>query len=143
MNFYIEANIGAGKSTLVKNVAKKLRDVFAISVQEFLEPTERWENTPQGNILALYGADQKTYAFITQTLIMATFAEQRQNMEYESGVRIFERGLDSARFIFQNLMEEQGLLTPLESYTLNSLYGALKSSQPQADGVIYIKVNQE
>ena len=72
MNFFIEANIGAGKSTLVKNVASILNEVFNISVETFTEPVELWANTPQGNLLAMFGRDPKSYAFSLQTLVMAT-----------------------------------------------------------------------
>ena len=140
MNFVIEANIGAGKSTLVHNIATYLTNICNISVQKFTEPTDLWEKTPEGNLLAMYGADPKTYAFPLQSLIMATMSKQRQNLS-SADVRLFERSLDSARFIFQQLLEKDGLITSLESYILNNIYDAIKVSKPRVDGVIYLKVN--
>ena len=78
----------------------------------------KWVNTPAGNVIAMYGADPKSYAFNLQSLIMATMSKQRQNLS-SSDVRIFERSIDTARYIFQKLLG-QANCTPLKMYVLPS-----------------------
>ena len=53
-------------------------------------------------------------------------------------VNLFERSLDSAKFIFQKLLEIEGYLSNTDTYALKILYDALKPNMPKIDGIVYL-----
>ena len=140
MNFIVEATIGAGKTTLIKNMIQVLLKDHDIDAQAVLEPVNEWVSTPAGNILSLFGADKPLYSFPTQVLIMSTMSAQRTNSD-KSEVTLFERSLDSAKLVFQRTLAEEGSISPLQNHILDKLFLALKPGSPTTDGIIYIKVS--
>lgn len=111
MNFIVEATIGAGKTTLIKNMIQVLLKDHDIDAQAVLEP-----------------------------VIMSTMSAQRTNSD-ESEVTLFERSLDSAKLVFQRTLAEEGSISPLQNHILDKLFLALKPGSPTSDGIIYIKVS--
>lgn len=140
MNICVEATIGAGKTTLIKNMIELLPKDYSVEASAVLEPVNEWVSTPAGNILSLFGSDKHAYAFPAQVLIMSTMSSQRTS-SFGSEVTLFERSLDSAKHIFQKTLVEEGAISPLQNHILNKLFLALKPASPQMDGIIYIKVS--
>ena len=58
MNIFIEASIGVGKSSLIKNLELKFKD-WKMSSAFFKEPVELWEKTKAGNLLLQFSKDPK------------------------------------------------------------------------------------
>ena len=71
MNIVIEGSIGAGKSTLVEALVTVLQRDHRLKANGILEPLNEWQNTPEGDVLSLFG-ENREYAFLTQVLIMST-----------------------------------------------------------------------
>ena len=135
MNFSIEASIGVGKSTLLKN----LRGLLS-SASYFPEPVDLWCNTKNGNLLKMFSMDQSKYAFPTQTHIMTTLFQQRSCVP-NTEIRIYERSLQSAKNVFQEILFEQGYLDQMECHILDNLNSVLDKDMPKIDGVIYLKAS--
>ena len=100
MNFVIEGNIAAGKTTLLYLVEKQLKCQMKHAIEIYPEPISFWEQTPSGNLLNFFGSNPSQYTFLLQTLIMSTMVKVRQSAS-DNKVNPFERSLDSARFMFQ------------------------------------------
>ena len=142
MNIVVEASIGVGKSTLLKNVTEILKKDYKLDVICVPEPIKKWTETPVGDILRLFASEPKRYAFLTQVLIMTTLNEQRKHLP-KATVTIFERSIDSAKDIFQKTLEQDGILSSIESHTLQELNSTLQSTKPKADAIIYLQAEPE
>ena len=137
MNLIFEGNIGAGKTTLLNLVEKQLKCQLKDDIEVYPEPISFWEKTPDGNLLDLFGSNPSKYSFVLQTLIMSTMLKVRQSANARK-VNLFERSLDSAKFIFQKLLEIEGYLSNTDTYALKILYDALKPNMPKIDGIVYL-----
>ena len=142
MNVLIEASIGVGKSTLIKNLDAKLSNSNEFSTTVFLEPVELWENTKAGNLLHLFSKDQTKYALATQTHIMTTMHQQRINPP-KTDVRIYERSFLSAKNVFQAVLEEKGYLNEMECLILDNLGEVLSKNMPIQHKIIYSRASPE
>ena len=135
MNIFVEASIGAGKSSLLNNLAAKLKDCETLSAVFFKEPTEHWEE-----ILLQFSKNPKEYAFQTQTHIMTTMHQQRIDQP-AADIRIYERSFLSSQYVFQASLQQAGYLTDLECLILDNLRTTLEKNMPIPDKIIYLKLN--
>ena len=142
MNVTIEASIGVGKSTLLRNLQAKLDIISDLSTAFFPEPVEHWEQTEEGNLLLLFSQDQSKYALATQTHIMTTLHQQRINPP-DTDIRIYERSLDSAKHVFQSGLAEQGYPIGMECLILDNLQEVLSKNMPITDKIIYLRANPQ
>ena len=142
MNVLIEASIGVGKSTLIRNLNVKLSNCNELSTTVFLEPVELWEKTKAGNLLLLFSKDQTKYALATQTHIMTTMHQQRINPP-PTDIRIYERSFLSAKNVFQAVLEEKGYLNGMECLILDNLCEALSKNMPIQHKIIYLRASPQ
>ena len=140
MNVFVEGNIGAGKTTIISLVEKQLKDVIGKDIQVYPEPIADWEQTPEGNLLDLFRLNPSKYGFVLQTLIMTTLLKHRQFVSVDT-VNLFERSLDSAKLVFQKILESERALSPIHTYVLNQLFETMKPIAPTIHGIIYMKVS--
>lgn len=70
MNFLIEGNIGAGKSTFVD----QLKQLGLPGVNVIQEPVDVWMNYNGHNFLQHFYEDQSKWTFAFQTLVLNTAA---------------------------------------------------------------------
>ena len=139
MNVTIEASIGVGKSTLLRNL-KEILEQSEFSTSVFPEPTDSWEKTEKGNLLLLFSNNQAKYAMATQTHIMTTLNQQRSNPP-DTQIRIYERSLQSAKYVFQSGLAEQGFLNEMECLILDNLHEVLNKNMPITDRIIYLRAD--
>ena len=140
MNVTIEASIGVGKSTLLRNLKEIFENGSELSTSIFPEPTERWEKNEEGNLLLLFSKNKGRYALATQTHIMTTLHQQRINPP-NTDIRIYERSLLSAKYVFQAGLAEQGYLDKMECLILDNLQEVLTKNMPITDRIIYLRAN--
>ena len=138
MNIFIEASIGVGKSSLIKNLELKFKD-WKMSSAFFKEPVELWEETKAGNLLLQFSKDPKKYAFATQTHIMTTMYQQRIP-QMNADINIYERSFLSAKYVFQAALQKEGYLNEFECLILDNLHDTLVRNMPVPDKILYLKV---
>ena len=143
----IEANIGAGKSTVLEKLQQILDPTRAICIQE---PVELWENfrdnTTEQSILELYYMDPKKYALALQTMIYNTLSgvlETSIEISRNSTnlpMIITERSLQSSNGIFAKMLADSGIMTPIEYQVYDS---CVARSPYNLDACIYLRTEPE
>lgn len=135
--FYLEGNIGAGKSTLANGLAAcgKYR------VRK--EPVAEWQNTGGYNLLALLGLDRQKWLYVFQTLVLATLTKRVRQIEKptEGKPCILERSANCALKVFARDGHEQGFLSNEEMAVLKMLHETLADKSQAV--YIYVRTPPE
>jgi deoxyadenosine/deoxycytidine kinase len=145
MWFYIEGNIGSGKSTLCRLLNEILEDVEVI-----YEPVEKWRSMKDDesgiNILEAFYKDQSRWSYSLQTYTFLTRIYEilkPQDKKY----RFVERSIYTDKFIFAKSLLDTGKMTSLEWnmycdwFTWLSDESYKKIDKPS--GFIYIRADPE
>lgn len=133
----LEGNVGSGKSSVLKWAAKT---GLATPVYE---PVSRWQNCGGVNMLQLFYADHKRWAFHLQSFIQLTMFESsiiipRPTTAHE--VMLHERTVMSSRVVFTEALKQAGWLTLPEQAMLDESYRFQESIiKPTFDVIIYLK----
>jgi len=137
--YYIEGNIGSGKTTLTEKLG------LYEDVEIILEAVDIWKTPVRDrstdrdiNVLGAFYEDSKRNAFLFQVVAMFTTAI-RHTQPQRSKIRFCERSIDSAYNVFVNNLIRDNLLTDLESYWITEFYRWLKTIIPKPDGIIYVR----
>ena len=142
MKLCVEAGIGLGKTTLLRNL-KKMNECNEVEeVEVVTEPVKSWRNVSGQDLLKLFAENPEKFSFQTQVHVLSTMSSQREK-KFEGKIVIFERSINASEFIFKPVLVEQGFLTNLESKILSDLYFSLSSRAPKLDAVIYLKGSAE
>lgn len=142
-NICVEGNIGAGKSTLLGYMSQ-YKNKFSINLDIFNEPLEQWINLNGENLFALYGQRPDLWSFAFESFIQMTLLKRdRQIQASTKPIRVFERSMLSARYVFTQALFEKKHLSQIEYDILNQWFDILKefdfSIKP--DIIIYLKTS--
>lgn len=112
INISMEGTIGAGKSTFLGQFDQHP----SVTVVE--EDLGRWLSVPgapegESNLLCKFYQNPKRYSHAFQSYVMMTKKESHV-LNVDTPVKVMERSVQSARFVFAKLMHESGLMTNLE-----------------------------
>lgn len=124
MKVSIEGNIASGKSTLVNRLQQTTR------VPVFLEPVNNW------TLLDKFYEDQLRWGFTFNTEVLLSMNKWKNN-DYNS---IYERSPNSCRYVFTQLMFEDGILTREELDLFDKLFENFCWDQ---DVIIYVRTPPE
>ncbi len=134
----LEGNIGAGKSTLMR----QLNELPLVTL--FEENLEKWTSVPEcdgpSNLLQLFYKKPKRHAAIFQTYGMVT---QHANhlATVTTPIKVIERSIYSSFGVFTELLHKQEKLLPVERPVLQHLYSSLKTNTDcTMHCVVYIEV---
>ena len=142
MKLCVEAAIGLGKSTLLKNLKKMSECDEMEKLEVVAEPVKFWRNVCGQDLLKLFAENPEKFSFQAQVHILSTMSSQREK-KFEEKIVIFERSINASEFIFKQVLVEKGYLTSLESKILSDLYFSLSSRAPKLDAIIYLKGSAE
>ena len=111
--FFLEGNVGTGKSTFLK----KLKD---LGLDVIFEPVDEWasiKNDNGKNLLEEFYNDQKRYAYTFQSIAFRTRVKNIQNSDTNS---VVERSIFTDRNVFAKTCYENGMMNEIEwnDYTL-------------------------
>lgn len=141
----IEANIGAGKSTVLQMLQSILDFKYSTCIQE---PIDYWENfrDPESNhsLLKLYYTNPEKYAFPLQTMIYSSLSRVLQQTIEKTKTYphliITERSLQSSDGIFTKMLYNSGIMSPIEY----QVYQNCIANQPiPLDVCIYLRTKPE
>lgn len=137
----VEGNIGAGKSTFLDLLDKKL------SVQVVYEPCEKWKNVGGENILDAFYKDGtrwgytfQSYAFISRILAQEEAAQKNSR----NLLQVLERSVYSDRYCFAKNCYSLGLMNHLEWSIYLSWFDTIAAQHIQPPlAFIYLQADPE
>jgi deoxyadenosine/deoxycytidine kinase len=137
----INGNIGSGKSTLVSELASKLKR----SVVTLLEPIEKWAEPVLEDGHSMLGAfylDPEKNALAFQMYVLITRVHQIEEAllrtEYDALI-IIERGPWFDLELMARPMYVSGLLSEIEWKSYNMLNDLMVSRLPKIDAIVYLR----
>ena len=132
--YALEGNIGAGKTTILKMLAKNFKDV------EFVEePVKEWQNLGGMNLLDSFYSDPQRWGFSFEFYSMLTKIQALlKAADSDKPIIIIERSILSNK-VFMDLSNELGKLEKMEYCMLINTYNFyLEHVYPQISGIIYL-----
>ncbi len=139
----IEGNIGAGKSTFLKILAKKMPTIDPVQ-----EPTNKWQNSsPNDNLLHLFYQDTKRWAYTFQSYaFISRIQVQIENIKKNphKNIQVLERSVFCDRYCFAKNCFESGTMTEMEWNIYKEWFEWLvENYAPKPNGFIYLKTDPE
>lgn len=132
--YTMEGNIGAGKTTILKIIAKYFNDV------EFVEePVAEWQNLGGMNLLDQFYEAPNRWGFSFEFYSMLSKIKALlKAAESDKPIIIIERSMISNK-VFMELSKELGKLNPMEYRMLMNTYDFyMEHVYPQLTGIIYL-----
>ena len=144
----IEGNIGAGKSSLLRAVRKRLEHEDRKDIILLEEPIEEWKKVTDGfnNIIQLFYHAPQLYAYTFQTLVAITTMRALHKAlsdNPDAKVVLCERSLFSSRQVFAEALYEDGSMNDIEMGVYNQLFNDDVITWMYPEEMIYIKVQPE
>ena len=144
----VEGNVGAGKSSLLRNLDKTLREQERNDILVIEEPVSAWTTITNGtdDIIQLFYNDPHKYALAFQTLIAVTTMitlHQAIAEHPEARVIVCERSLVSSRMIFAEALKDEGAMDDTEMLVYDELFKDEAISWILPDETIYLQVTPE
>ena len=147
----IEGNIGAGKTTILGNLEKFIKDNYPENVDTVLflkEPIDIWEQFHDESgqtILEKFYANQHRYAFTFQVMAFITrLSLLKHAIRNNPTVKIIiiERSLCADKNIFMNMLHDDKIVEQIEFDIYNKWYSEYIEKY-RVDGVIYMDSKPE
>tara|TARA_B100000963_G_C22575897_1_gene648395 strand:+ start:357 stop:1016 length:660 start_codon:yes stop_codon:yes gene_type:complete len=144
--YYIEGNIGAGKSTFITLFEKYLENDEDANL--LLEPVESWLNTKDSkgkHILQHYYEDQQKYGFTFQmNAFISRVYEIEEMKKLNKKYNFVERSVYTDRNVFTQLNVENGNIDEIQQKVYEQWFSVFSEKfnlRPQ--GYIYLKTTPE
>lgn len=140
----IEGNIGAGKTTFVRELRNRYKDNK--SVVFLTEPVDIWETVKDNenkNILERFYEDNKKYAFSFQIMAYVTRLNLLTKTISENPnckLIITERSLDADKNVFAKMLYDDGCIDDINYNIYLQFYNSYKTKY-NTDGVIFINAD--
>ena len=141
----VEGNIGAGKTTFLESLRKRLPFVKVL-----LEPVGEWISTKNAegkSILQLFYEDKKRwsmtfqlYAFLSRLEDMKRLLKECEKAEGEPYIILTERSVLTDRFVFAEMLHKQGFLDDLE-WTLYLKWFHAYAADVPIQGILYLSTS--
>lgn len=136
--FVLEGNIGAGKSTLIQLLGKKLGNASILS-----EPVEEWKTIGGINLLNAFYSNPKRWCFTFEVCSMISKIKKlNEAYKSDSDIIFMERSLYSDQ-VFHKLSFFLDKVNPSEMIILQDLYNHFKIQYPRINGIIYINTDSK
>lgn len=136
INVFIEGNIGAGKSTMIKYLSK-----FQ-NFETVPEPVSKWQNLNGHNIFKMMSTNPHQNAFKFQSYVLLTLIEE-YSKPHNKPIRILERSIFSQK-CFTRILNKSGILDDISYAILNEWSKfTMNTFNISADAIIYIRTEPE
>jgi deoxyadenosine/deoxycytidine kinase len=141
----LDGNIGAGKSTFLAEIRKRLHDIQVVD-----EPVGQWtalKNAEGKNLLELFYENKKRWAYTFQNCAILTrlknIEEAVENLDKTvkgPQVIITERSVLTDKHVFAEMLRDAGDIDPLEWDLYDSWFNVFGKRHP-VNGIIYISTS--
>lgn len=133
----VEGNIGSGKTTFLEG-CKQFLDTAVL-----IEPVDVWRDMQGQNLLELMYRDPKRWSLAFQTYVQLTMM-QLHLAPVQTPVKLMERSLQSARYVFVENLYRSGHMTSLELSILDQWFSWItKNVAVRLDMIIYLRTNPQ
>jgi len=137
--FFIEGNIGAGKSTLIKILQKHLPSLVLT-----LEPCDEWQHVKGHNFLYTFYNDPARWACLFQIYASMTRIRKQQKESLRADkLQIMERSWFSDRYCFAQMLHAGGKINDLEWAVYEQMWDWYMRNSDLPRGFIYLRVQPE
>ena len=145
MWFYIEGNIGSGKSTLCRLLNEIMDDVEVV-----YEPVEKWrsmqDDISKENILEVFYKDQHRWSYTLQTYTFLTRINEILKPQAKK-IRFVERSIYTDKYVFARSLTDTGKMSTLEWNMYCDWFSWLSEETyrkiDKPSGFIYIRANPQ
>jgi len=117
--WFLEGNIGKGKTTLLSAVDTLLKNEGKTNIQVVYEPVKIWQKL---GVLEKYYQDPKRWGYLFQNMAFITKIMELQKMDDPTTIYIVERSPMTDRNCFAELCYESGFISPMEMEVYNYWY---------------------
>ncbi len=135
--FFLEGNVGTGKSTFLQ----KLKE---LGINVIFEPVDEWtsiKNLNGKNLLEEFYNDQKRYAYTFQSIAFRTRVKNIQNTDTNS---VVERSIFTDRNVFAKTCYENGMMNKIEWNDYTSWFDWLvETFGIKPKGYIYLRASPD
>ena len=135
--FFLEGNVGTGKSTFLQKLKENGIDVI-------FEPVDIWTSIKNDNgktLLEEFYNDQKRYAYTFQSI---AFRTRVQNIENSKVNTVIERSIFTDRNVFAKTCYENGMMNEIEWNDYTSWFDWLsKTFNINPKGYIYLRASPD
>jgi deoxyadenosine/deoxycytidine kinase len=125
----LAGNIGAGKSTLVELLCRRLGW------------TPYFEPVAENPYLKDFYADMERWAFHSQAYFLMHRARSHRELSLEAGSVVQDRSLYEDAEVFAKNLYRQGQLTDRDYQVYREMYGVFTSLLPSPDLVVYLRAS--
>lgn len=139
--YILEGNIGVGKSTFLKLIAKLCPEIDVIQ-----EPKEAWSGATHGkSLLSNFYNDPSRWAYTMETLTMKSRVNDHLREQANNNPnRIMERSVYSGHYCFAKNGADQGFLSELEWKLYSQWVDFLVKGQCKIPrGFVYLKAEPD
>jgi deoxyadenosine/deoxycytidine kinase len=133
--FFLEGNVGTGKSTFLKHLEDS-------KLQVMYEPVDQWMNMLNSNgknLLEEFYGDQQRYAYTFQSIAFRTRVKNLENCEKNT---IVERSIFTDANVFAKTCYEKGMMNDIEWEDYKDWFGWLANTfNIKPNGYIYLQAS--
>jgi len=119
--FFVEGNIGSGKSTFLKNLQSHFsndQQTGLFKTSQFLqEPVDIWKNTIDSNgasILDHFYQDMERFCYTFQSFAFISRIKQLDSIDNATTCVFIERSVHCDRNVFASACHDSGMMTDIE-----------------------------
>jgi len=135
--FFLEGNVGTGKSTFLKELENEGLGVI-------YEPVKQWENMKNSsgkNLIEEFYGNQSRYAYTFQSI---AFRTRVKNIENCSPDTIIERSIFTDKNVFAKTCYENGMMNDIEWNDYSEWFSWLSDRfNVKPNGFIYLQASPE
>ncbi|XP_076988748.1 thymidine kinase 2, mitochondrial isoform X2 [Tamandua tetradactyla] len=133
----VEGNIASGKTTCLEFFAN------ATDIEVLAEPVPKWRNVRGHNPLGLMYNDACRWGLTLQTYVQLTMLDQHTRPQ-TSPVRLMERSIHSARYIFVENLYRSGKMPEVDYVVLSEWFDwIVKNIDVSVDLIVYLRTTPE
>ncbi|XP_005388523.1 PREDICTED: thymidine kinase 2, mitochondrial isoform X5 [Chinchilla lanigera] len=133
----VEGNIASGKTTCLEFFSN------TTDVEVLMEPVPKWRNVRGHNPLGLMYRDACRWGLTLQTYVQLTMLDQHTRPQM-SPVRLMERSIHSARYIFVENLYKSGKMPEVDYVILCEWFDwIVKNMNVSVDLIVYLRTTPE
>jgi len=139
----VEANIGAGKSTFLRELSKRWPDMFNV----IYEPLEEWQkkfSDVDNNILGMFYGDIERWSYTFQSNAFITRIQKYESEKDENKINLTERSVYSDNRLFAQMLRDDGKMNDIEWKLYDNWFSWLTGTfNAKPDSIIYLRCDPE
>ncbi|XP_069860982.1 thymidine kinase 2, mitochondrial-like isoform X2 [Dipodomys merriami] len=133
----VEGNIASGKTTCLEFFSN------TTDIEVLMEPVPKWRNVRGHNPLSLMYGDARRWGLTLQTYVQLTMLDQHTRPQM-SPVRLMERSIHSARYIFVENLYRSGKMAEVDYVVLSEWFDwIVRNINVSVDLIVYLRTTPE